>query len=57
VWQSNEEAAGQMVPHLHIHVFPRFVDDEWELFAGKLPPQASGDALAAAREAIAARLS
>lgn len=57
VWQSNEQAAGQVVPHLHIHVFPRFQDDEWELFAGKLPPQASVEALIEARDAIRAHLS
>ena len=27
VWQSNGEAAGQEVPHVHIHVFPRLAGD------------------------------
>jgi len=56
VWQRNEEAAGQVIPHLHIHVFPRFHGDAWDLFAGKLPPQASTDVLAEARDAIAGLL-
>lgn len=24
---NNEEAAGQLVPHLHVHIIPRFADD------------------------------
>jgi len=27
VWQSNGEAAGQEVPHLHLHVVPRYEGD------------------------------
>lgn len=27
IWQSNGAAAGQEVPHVHIHVFPRRQDD------------------------------
>jgi histidine triad (HIT) family protein len=27
VWQSNGEAAGQEVPHVHMHVFPRWTGD------------------------------
>lgn len=27
IWQSNGEAAGQEVPHLHVHVLPRRTDD------------------------------
>jgi histidine triad (HIT) family protein len=27
VWSSNGEAAGQEVPHVHIHVFPRLAGD------------------------------
>jgi len=25
--QNNGEASGQLVPHLHVHVIPRFADD------------------------------
>jgi len=27
IWQSNGSAAGQEVPHVHWHVFPRYTDD------------------------------
>jgi histidine triad (HIT) family protein len=27
ILQNNGKAAGQVVPHIHIHVIPRFVDD------------------------------
>lgn len=33
VMQNNLEAAGQLVPHLHFHVIPRFEDDGLELWA------------------------
>jgi len=56
VWQSNEPAACQVVPHLHIHVFPRFDGDNWDLFGGKLPGEVSTEVLAKAREDIAAHL-
>ena len=28
IWQSNGPAAFQEVPHVHWHVFPRYIDDE-----------------------------
>ena len=37
IMQNNGKAAGQEVPHLHIHVIPRFSDDghHWNWNAGK----------------------
>ena len=37
IMQNNGVAAGQEVPHIHIHVIPRFCDDEhkWNWNAGK----------------------
>tara|TARA_Y100000310_G_scaffold345746_1_gene469166 strand:+ start:10481 stop:10888 length:408 start_codon:yes stop_codon:yes gene_type:complete len=32
VGQSNFEAAGQVVPHLHFHIMPRFKDDGLKLW-------------------------
>ena len=29
--QSNDAAAGQEVPHFHVHVIPRWADDEVEI--------------------------
>ena len=29
--QNNKEAAGQSVPHYHLHVIPRFVDDKQKM--------------------------
>lgn len=39
IWQSNGAAAGQEVPHVHLHVFPRKVDDGFGAFAYPAPPQ------------------
>jgi histidine triad (HIT) family protein len=37
IMQNNGKAAGQVVPHLHIHVIPRFCDDghRWNWNPGK----------------------
>ncbi|MBD3355373.1 HIT domain-containing protein [Candidatus Woesearchaeota archaeon] len=35
IMSSNGEAAGQAVPHLHIHIIPRFKDDGLEHWKGK----------------------
>ncbi len=35
IMSSNGEAAGQEVPHLHIHIIPRFKDDKLEYWKGK----------------------
>ena len=38
VWQSNGEAAGQEVPHVHLHVFPRYADDgHFRIYPGRAP--------------------
>jgi len=52
VWQSNGAAAGQEVPHVHVHVFPRYVGDgHFRIYPGRAP-NASRREL----EEIAARL-
>lgn len=38
VWQSNGEAAGQEVEHVHFHILPRYVDDQVIRFYPN-PPQ------------------
>jgi len=37
IMQNNGKAAGQEVPHIHVHVIPRFIDDghHWNWNAGK----------------------
>lgn len=41
VSQANGEVAGQIVPHIHFHVIPRFTDDahSWNWKAGKYESQ------------------
>ncbi|OGK12270.1 MAG: hypothetical protein A2Y63_05190 [Candidatus Riflebacteria bacterium RBG_13_59_9] len=39
VWQSNGKAAGQIIPHFHVHVMAQWEDDGCKLFGGKFPPQ------------------
>jgi histidine triad (HIT) family protein len=60
VFQSNGEAAGQEVFHLHFHVVPRHVDDGLLRFYPSkpgYPPRAELDALAASiREQLEASL-
>lgn len=34
-----ESAAGQIVPHAHFHIIPRFVDDGYKHWAGKFFPK------------------
>ncbi|KAB1441784.1 HIT family protein [Pseudodesulfovibrio senegalensis] len=50
VMQNNLEAAGQLVPHLHFHVIPRFSDDGLQLWAQG--SYASGDEMNALAESI-----
>ena len=39
IWQSNGPAAGQEIPHLHIHLLPRFPGDgALRFYAGSPPP-------------------
>lgn len=56
IWQSNERASGQVIPHLHIHVFPNFEGDGYEVLGGKLPPKADAEVLSRSRELISAHL-
>jgi histidine triad (HIT) family protein len=38
VWQSNGAAAGQEVPNVHIHVFPRYVGEgHFRIYPGRAP--------------------
>jgi histidine triad (HIT) family protein len=39
IWQSSGAAAGQEVPHVHLHVFPRKLTDGFGAFAYPIPPQ------------------
>ena len=52
VWQSNGKAAGQVIPHFHIHVLAQWEEDGYDLFGGKFPPQAKAPALAEAAARI-----
>lgn len=47
LWQSNREAGGQEVPHVHLHVQPRLYNDGLlRVYPGPLPPAPTGrDAL------------
>jgi histidine triad (HIT) family protein len=35
IMQSNKQAAGQIVPHFHLHIIPRFKDDGLKHWLGK----------------------
>ena len=39
ITMNNDEAAGQVIFHTHIHVIPRFKNDGFELWQGKRPYQ------------------
>ncbi len=52
IWQSNGESAGQEIPHVHIHLFPRMVNDHRIQFYTQTPPHAERDDL----DQLAARL-
>lgn len=57
LWQSNGEAGGQEVPHVHLHVQPRRVDDGiLRLYRHGLPAPSDRPSLDALAERIAARL-
>jgi histidine triad (HIT) family protein len=39
LWQSNGEAAGQEVPHVHMHLLPRHAGDGWvRIYPNDEPP-------------------
>lgn len=38
IWQSNGEAAGQEIEHVHFHVIPRYTNDQVIRFYSKQPP-------------------
>ena len=48
--QNNKEAAGQTVPHFHIHLIPRYENDGQKI--GWEPQNPSAEELAAIREQI-----
>ncbi|MHB1295171.1 MAG: HIT family protein [Anaerolineae bacterium] len=45
VWQSNGQAAGQVVPHVHIHLVPRRSGDQFFLMARPHVPLAERNTL------------
>jgi histidine triad (HIT) family protein len=49
---NNYKSAGQLVPHLHVHVMPRFSGDKIELFMPKEKPRLSDDETKKIAEAI-----
>jgi len=53
IWQSNERASGQVIEHMHVHIFPNFAGDGYEVLGGRLPPKADAETLKSARERIA----
>ncbi len=53
VWQSTGRAAGQVVPHFHVHVMAQWDGDGYELFGGKFPPQADAEKIKEAAREIA----
>lgn len=54
LWQSNGSAAGQEVPHVHLHLMPRTRGDGvLQIYPGNAPPPDTG---LAERERVAARL-
>lgn len=56
VWQSNGEAAGQEVLHVHMHVFPRWTGDgHFRIYPDRAPntPRSELDALALTLRAAA----
>lgn len=54
IWQSNGEAAGQEVGHLHVHVFPRTPGDGWfQVYpADRVPPVQPHEELASVAEIL-----
>ncbi|MCD6282627.1 HIT family protein [bacterium] len=53
IWQSTGRAAGQVVPHFHVHVMAQWDGDGYELFGGKFPPEADAEKIKEAARKIA----
>ncbi len=53
VWQSNGAAAFQEIPHLHVHLLPRYADDDLLQVYPNLPPVAKRELL----DSLAAEIS
>ena len=53
VWQSTGRAAGQVIPHFHVHVMAQWDGDGYELFGGKFPPEADAEKIKDAAREIA----
>lgn len=53
VWQSTGPAAGQVIPHFHVHVMAQWDGDGYELFGGKFPPEADAEKIKEAAREIA----
>lgn len=56
LWQSNGEAGGQEVPHVHLHVQPRVDDGILRLFRNAVPAPCDRASLDALAERIKTRL-
>lgn len=56
LFQANGAAAGQVVPHVHVHVIPRFNNDghRWNWTSGRYDRHEDMDALAARIRAVLA---
>jgi histidine triad (HIT) family protein len=56
VWQSTGRAAGQVIPHFHVHVMAQWDEDGYDLFGGKFPPEAEPEELKKAAKEIASHV-
>lgn len=56
LWQSNDRAGGQEVPHVHVHILTRKNDDGLLRIYPEPPPRPSLEAVAPAASAIRAEI-